>query len=382
MLYNYSKKTRSIYLHWPFCPYRCHFCPFVALASHDHFMEQYHDALVKEIEVFAHNIDYKLSLDTIFIGGGTPSTYPDSLLLDMFDKLKGKFDINGDTEVTIEVNPGTVRKEQPALWRKLGINRVSIGVQSLNDTVLKKLNRLQSAQDVRTLLPQVGVVFDNVSIDLILGLPGVTPTEWKRLVKEVVTWPLQHLSIYFLMVHENTRLYFDVQMKKTALPADDSLIDLYHWSVRFLKKHGFEQYETSNFARPGYECRHNIVYWERKPYKGFGLGACSFDGKSRFENIKNLTDYLQKSGSQASAIVETLTKEQVYLEKVMLGLRRSQGVLLAELFEGLSGDQNNRLVKNIQWLKQGNYLQEESGRIFLTPAGLVVQNEVSVRLTI
>ena len=382
MLYSHNEKTRSIYLHWPFCPYRCHFCPFVALASQDHFMDQYHDALMKEIEAFALTLDQKLTLDTIFIGGGTPSTYPDSLLLDMFAKLKEKFDMSENTEVTIEVNPGTVRKEQPALWRKLGINRVSIGVQSLNDRVLKKLNRLQSAQDVRTLLPQVGVVFKNISIDLILGLPGVTSEEWKELLKEVVTWPLQHLSIYFLMVHENTRLYFDLQMKKTSLPADDSIIDLYHWSVRFLKRHGFDQYETSNFSRPGYECRHNIGYWERKPYKGFGLGACSFDGKNRFENIKNLTDYLQQSGTNASAIVETLTKEQVYLEKVMLGLRRSQGVLVAELFDGLTKDQENRLIKNIQWLKEGNYLQEQSGRIFLTPVGLVVQNEVSVRLSI
>ncbi|MCK5632815.1 radical SAM family heme chaperone HemW [bacterium] len=382
--YNSCVKTRSLYIHWPFCPYRCHFCPFVALASHDHFMLRYHDALMKEIAFFSQKASRVEVLDTIFLGGGTPSTYPNELLLDMFAKLKGMFDINEKTEVTIEVNPGTVNMQQLKLWKDLGINRLSIGVQSLNNVVLKMLNRLQSAQDVRKLIPQASGLFDNISVDLIIGLPNVTCVEWENLVKEIVAWPIQHISIYFLTVHENTRLYFDIQNKKVALPIDESLVKLYHWSVNVLKENGFEQYETSNFAKVGYQSRHNSACWQRKPYKGFGLGACSFDGSARFQNSKNLITYLENSEADqiSTDFCEVLTTEQVHLEKVMLGLRRSCGVALKDLFEGLSVNQVSQVKEKIEWLKKKDYVKEVAGRVVLTSQALVVQNEVAVILSL
>ncbi len=384
MFYSHKVKTTSVYIHWPFCPYRCHFCPFVALASHDHFMKRYHDALVKEIAFFGQRLHGKILLETLFLGGGTPSTYPDDLLLDMFDKLKGTFDIDDDTEVTIEVNPGTVQEHQLEEWKALGINRLSIGVQSLNNLVLKSLNRLQSAQDVRGLLHNAVRTFDNISVDLILGLPGVGTSEWKELLKEVVSWPLKHVSIYFLTIHENTRLFFDIQQQKVMLPVDDSLVRLYHWSVDFLKRYGFEHYETSNFARPGYQCRHNIVCWERRPYRGFGLGACSFDGASRFQNYKRLMTYLEKAEIKESCMEfsEKLTGEQIHLEKVMLGLRRRSGVSVDELIEMLSPQERGRFKDNVRWLRHNDYIQENSGRLVLTPKGLVVQNEVVAKLSV
>lgn len=338
---------------------------------------------MKEIDFFAQSVDHRLSLDTIFFGGGTPSTYPDELLLDTFDKLKGTFDIIDDAEVSIEVNPGTVSPKQLVLWKELGINRLSIGVQSLKDSVLKKLNRMQSEHDVRALLAKASELFQNISVDLILGLPGIDDGEWKALLAQVVAWPLMHVSIYFLTVHEDTRLYFDIEQKKVVLPTDDSLVTLYHWSVSFLKRHGFEQYETSNFARPGYRCRHNFAYWERKSYKGFGLGACSFDGKFRFQNCKNLTSYMERAERGASVVdfAEKLTGEQVYLETIMLGLRRAEGVALEVLFRGLSDDRKARLTENISWLKSRKYLHEKAGRLMLTPIALVVQNEVAVKLS-
>lgn len=226
--FNYQVTPRSVYIHWPFCPYRCHFCPFVALAGQDQFMEQYHRALCAEMTHFGKHYSEKLILDTVFIGGGTPSTYPDALLLDMFGTLRTIFDVQSSAEVTIEVNPGTVRSvEQLEHWKKLGINRLSIGVQSLKDPVLKKLNRLQSASDVYALLAKTQHIFDNVSVDLILGLPDVSEAEWKELLQTVVTWPIKHLSIYFLTVHEDTPLYFKVKTQAIVLPPDDALVDLY-----------------------------------------------------------------------------------------------------------------------------------------------------------
>ncbi len=192
MHYNPQVATRSVYLHWPFCPYKCHFCPFVALASHDSFMERYHLALIKEIERFGREYEGPRELDTVFFGGGTPSTYPDDLLLDTFDTLKKVFSFSKNIEVSIEVNPGTVHSGQLAVWRDVGINRLSIGVQSLKDQVLQKLNRLQSARDVYALLAEAPQYVENLSVDLILGLPGVTPTEWKELINKAVHWPIKH----------------------------------------------------------------------------------------------------------------------------------------------------------------------------------------------
>ncbi len=347
-------------------------------------MVRYHEALMQEIALFARYSDSRIKLETIFFGGGTPSTYPDGLLLDMFATLRKVFCISDNAEISIEVNPGTVRKEQLVLWKGLGINRISMGVQSLDDAILKKLNRHQSAADTRNLVRDAATIFENISVDLILGLPGVTTQAWQAMLHEVVTWPLQHVSIYFLTLHENTRLYFDVQRDRTSMLTDDAMIDLYQWSVEFLRTHGFHRYETSNFARAGYESRHNTAYWEHKSYKGFGLGACSFDGTSRFKNQENLTAYLEgiERGADVSVSTEKLTYEQLHLEKVMLGLRRSCGVEIKDLVDGLSSDQLELVRQNIALFKESGLIQEIGDRLVLTDAGFVVQDEISVKLCI
>lgn len=382
MIYNRAVQTRSLYIHWPFCAYKCHFCPFVALASHEPFMDQYNNALDKEIEQFASLGANNAEIETIFIGGGTPSSWPDKLLLDTSGKMRSVYCVNDSAEITIEVNPGTVRQEQLKMWTDIGINRLSIGIQSLNDSVLKKLNRLHTAKDVRTVLEQAKKNFENISIDLILGLPDISEDEWKKTLREVIYWPIKHISIYFLTVHENTKLYFHVESQKVVLPADDSLVDLYSWSVDFLNKHGFVQYEISNFARSGYRCKHNQVYWNRKPYKGFGLGACSFDGTSRFQNSKNLMDYIQaiESGGNSADFVETLSVKQVILEKLMLGLRRPKGMRSIEFFEDLSETQVRRIEKNISFLKDKKFIKEINGMLCLNPNYIMLENEIVINI--
>jgi oxygen-independent coproporphyrinogen III oxidase len=384
MSYDISANTRSLYIHWPFCPYRCHYCPFVALASHDPFMERYHNALVKEIRNFGKNYTEKLPLDTIYFGGGTPSTYPDHLLLDMFGILREYFTFDANTEITLEVNPGTVRFEQLALWKKLGINRISIGVQSLNDAVLQKLNRLQKATDVYSLLEKAPDYFDNISVDVILGLPGVSKTEWKSLLATVSTWKITHLSMYVLEIHDSTPLFFNVKTKKVTLPCDDEVVELYHWSREFLADHGFAQYEVSSFARNGKESRHNTTYWERKPYRGFGLGACSFDGASRLQNEKNLMKYLEsiEQDTYQPIFTEIITKDQIYAEKIMLGLRRMKGVCWEDISQNLSNEQKEKLKITIGTLQEKKLITEQNGRLQLTPAGLVVENEIITRLSL
>jgi|SRR5579863_4432478 len=384
MAYNPQAHTRSVYIHWPFCPYRCHFCPFVALASHDQYMGRYHQALCKEIKAFGAQLEHKLELDTIYMGGGTPSTYPDEALLDMFGTIRDMANFNHNSEVTIEVNPGTVRAEQLTLWRSAGINRISMGVQSLKEKALHALNRMQNTRDVYRLLEQAQGIIDNVSVDFILGLPGVSQAEWKAYLSQVVTWPIKHISMYFLMVHENTPLYFKVKSHMVDLPKDDAVVDLYHWSCQLLREHGFAQYEVSNFAKEGYQSRHNTVYWERKPYKAFGLGACSFDGQWRFQNEKSLLPYLESvdSGKDVTSFCEELTVSQIRLEKIMLGVRRSCGIAWDELVHGLTAQQGAFIAQRVAVLAQRDLLCEQNGRLILTPAGLAIENEIVRQLSL
>jgi oxygen-independent coproporphyrinogen-3 oxidase len=376
--------TEYLYIHWPFCPYKCSFCPFVAFAGVDHFMEQYHKTLCEEINFFKAHNNTKSTIKTIFIGGGTPSTYPDQLLLDMSGTIRRTFNVASDAEFTIEVNPGTVRIEQLAIWKDAGINRLSIGVQSLNDKALHKLNRHQSAESVYFLLKEASSHFENISVDIMLGLPNVSKADWCDLIAKLVNWPIKHVSMYFLTLHENTMLYRGVAEGKVQLPLDDEVVDQYYWTVDQLKKAGFEQYEVSSFAKPGFASKHNQAYWDRVPYRAFGVGACSFDGVMRYQNEKNLLKYLKlvSSGCSATNFAEELDFKQAWLEKLMLGMRRSKGVLIADLTNCLTKKQIIRFNEQLNLLEKAQFLQVKNGSLYLTPKGLSVENEIVVQLSI
>ena len=371
----------SIYIHWPFCRSRCDYCPFIAMACHEQYMERYHQALMSEIALFAEQ-NPNCSVDTLYIGGGTPSTWPDRLLLDMSGKIRSVLFTDQLREMTIEVNPGTVRAEQFALWRRCGINRISIGVQYADPAILAALNRFQTQSDVQHVLAMAGSEFNNISVDLMLGLPGVDAEGWYNFLNEVVTWPITHISLYCLMVHEHTPLYYKVERGEVKVPDDGLVADLYCWSIEFLAKHGFMQYEVSNFARQGYESQHNTVYWDRKPYKGFGLGACSFDGNRRFMNEQNLMRYVStiEQRGDPNAFVEQLNSEDVRLEKIMLGLRRRIGILYETLVEGLSADKRHAIGMKVQRLSEAGLLQIVDNNLSLTTAGFVLEQEIIAEL--
>jgi oxygen-independent coproporphyrinogen III oxidase len=371
-----------LYIHWPFCPYKCHFCDFVAMASHEQFMTQYHHALIKELYQNESLMPLKPRLRTIYFGGGTPSTYPPELLLDTFAILRKLFDFDQMTEVTIEVNPGTVTPQLFDVWSQAGINRLSIGVQSLKDVVLSSLNRHQTKEQVQDILKQASGYFKNLSVDFILGLPGVTDEEWKNMIQEAMSWPIQHISVYFLTVHEDTPLYFKVARNKVQLPPDDAMVDLYNWTVDYLREHGFERYEISNFAKKGFRSLHNAAYWNRKPYRGFGLGACSFNGTERFQNSKNLGKYIQNIEQNQSVIdmSETLSESQIMLEKLMLGLRQTDGVVVKEYLQTLSLEKSNKFFENVALLESAQLVSYRNGNIQLTPRGYALENEVTLKL--
>ncbi len=367
----------SLYIHWPFCPYRCIYCPFVALAGHNEHMFVYHQALKSELKQWAaKNADR--SIKTIYFGGGTPSTYPDDLLLDMSGTIKDVFDTHALEEVTLEVNPGTVRKKQLEVWAKAGINRLSIGVQSLQDAQLKTINRGHSCKDATDLLENASGFFDNISIDLMLGLPGMTGEQWRSDLAKVVSWPIQHISLYCLQLHELTPLYFKVKRGEIVLPHDDLIADCYIWSIDFLARHGLGQYEVSNFARAHYESSHNTVYWERKPYKGIGLAACSFENNERMQNESSLMNYLKMvhQGEEPIIFREILSSETIRMEKIMLGLRRACGIPRSIFFEGVSEARQVDLAAKIDCFIRHGFMHESENKLMLTEAGFVVENEI------
>ncbi len=384
MRYNVQVDTRSLYIHWPFCPYKCHYCPFVAIAGHDQFMSDYHTSLMVEIETFASQVPKKLSLDTIYLGGGTPSTWPNELLLDMFGRLRAIFSMEAISEITLEANPGTVEPGKLEVWKEAGINRISIGVQSLNDEVLANLNRHQKVSDVYKLIHNAAPLFNNLSIDLIIGLPGVSAQEWKKMVVEICHWPITHISLYFLSIHEETPLYFRIKKKEITIIPDDEMVDLYYWSVETLNKYGLMQYEISSFARAGYESKHNQVYWDRKPYKGFGMGACSFDGIGRFQNEKNLSRYLinAQKGEDLTISGDQLTQEEVRLEKLMLGLRRKNGVIMSEVIGELPAEKQALFKQRVAELEKGSFVRCDGDKLYLMPTALAMENEIAVTLSV
>lgn len=387
-LYLSEEKTSSFYIHWPFCPYRCFYCPFIAIAGQDEFMEKYHEALIAEIKTFTakQSVYVKTTPDkksdiflkTLYFGGGTPSTYPLNLLLDTFAILRNEFSFSSNCEITLEVNPGTVTEKHLEIWQKVGINRVSIGVQSFNEKALVDVNRHQKVKDVIWLLSTIFSYIKNVSVDIILGLPGVSIADWKEMLQKLVSFPITHISMYILEVHDTTQLFYKLQKKELNLPNEEETIELFYWSCNFLKDAGFNQYEISNFSRDNNYSRHNTAYWEQKPFKGFGLGAWSFDGHQRLGNEKNLMMYIKKAQEKKAVEVEIeiISENQKRTETIMLGLRRKSGVLYDVVISGNNEEKRSKEAKITKLIEEGFMIKTPDGRLVLTVRGLIVENRI------
>jgi oxygen-independent coproporphyrinogen-3 oxidase len=361
-------QCNHLYIHWPFCNKKCFYCDFTSFEQHEHFVEQYHKTLCNEIERFSHNEKIK----TLFFGGGTPSLCPLPLFKDLYNTLKKSFDLEELIEATIETNPGDVTKDHLETWRELGINRPSIGVQMLDENILKTVNRHQKNDDVKRLLEVAPTYFDNISVDLILGLPGTTSKNWFETLEFIARTKTKHVSVYFLTIYEKTPLYFKIERGEIEPLCDETLINLYEQTVQFLGANNFLQYEISNFAKPGYESLHNRAYWDRMPYRGFGISSASFDGKKRLVNSHNLLKYLDL----APPTQEILAPGEVFLEKLMLGLRQKKGVDLQRMIYSLSRGEQRKIKEKVEYLKKQNLVQEINGRISLTIRGMVLENEV------
>jgi len=373
-----------LYVHVPFCVRKCRYCDFLSFPPAEPLsMERYLEALEREIGAYRSSSEAACSsfpAESVFFGGGTPSLLKGEAIVRIMERLRSVFPIAKNAEITIECNPGSVSAQKAALWREAGINRVSMGVQSFSDALLRKLGRIHDRETALTsfqILREAG--FDDLSLDLMSGLPSQHLSDWMQTLKEACDLSPEHLSCYSLIIEEGTP--FCEEQDELELPEEEEERAMYREGVSYLKSRGYERYEISNFARPGYESRHNTGYWIRTPYIGLGLGSASlFPGEIRARNTADLSKYLEHSGELAviREEMETLTKEDRMSETMFLGLRRMAGVSEQD-FAGTFGKTIDEVFPGVTEKHiQDGLLMKENGRIRLTERGIDLSNQVFV----
>ncbi len=312
----------SIYIHIPFCEQKCNYCAFASFCATTKVIDKYIDLLCNEIG--KRKTDRPVR--TIYIGGGTPSILAPEQIKKVVDCLYENFNIFDNAEFTIEVNPNSISEEKILMWKELRINRVSVGVQSLKDKNLQKIGRLHNHKMAIEKIKMVRKYFANVSADLIVGLEGETGKDLSRYAKELLDLGVKHISCYLLEVYENTPIFSMIKNKKYKPLTDEETIDAFNKLSNYLVDKGMERYEISNFAYDGFESQHNLNYWKRGDYLGFGLGAHSFEDERRYFNAETISGY-----EEGKVEEEKLTNTEVMEEMIMLGLRNRQGVNLKDL---------------------------------------------------
>ena len=370
------KKDIGIYIHIPFCMHKCYYCDFVSFAGKEEKVEDYINSLIKEIENT--NLS-KYKAQTVYIGGGTPSVINSKYIAKILEKLKPI--ISPSSEITIEVNPGTVDKEKLEEYKKIGINRLSIGLQSTNDELLKEIGRIHNYQeflDVYKLSRKIG--FKNINVDLMLGLPKQSLKMLEETVSKIIELNPEHISVYSLILEEKTLLWEMIENKKLKLPSENLERKMY-WKVKeMLEQQGYKHYEISNFAKEGYKSRHNSDCWEQKEYIGFGTSAHSYLNSKRTSNTTNLGEYIDNINNgefEKNVIIhEIQTKEDTRKEYMLLGLRKIDGVNISEYKNKFGGNPIEEYHMELDKLVKEKLIEIDGDNIKLTNRGLDLANIV------
>lgn len=405
----------GIYIHIPFCKSKCNYCDFNSYSGREHLAGPYFDALLSEMKLRADEIGDR-RVKTVFVGGGTPSLVDPQHIAAVLELCSKLFDMDPDAEISMESNPGTLTYENMKAYRVAGVNRLSIGLQAWQDRLLKELGRIHDRrQFVDNFEAAVKTGFRNINVDLIFGLPGQTMEEWAETLEAVTTLgvkagsgldsdpeetpgtALTHLSCYSLKIEKGTN-FGDRFEKGTLLPADDELDRrMYKYTIDYLAQKGFSHYEISNFAVPGFECRHNLVYWKALEYAGFGAGAHSYLHNYRFSNVSGIEQYIRAMEQSASGLhedIQNISGNDSISEFMILGLRLTDGVSAEEFevrfgesLQAVYGDKLEKLVKKRLLVHEWNGNSEvysesgniiDSGRYKLTSLGLDLANQVFI----
>jgi oxygen-independent coproporphyrinogen-3 oxidase len=379
-----STKYGGIYVHIPFCVHKCPYCDFYSITDQS-LKPRYLKALIGEMQMVP---SASLVFDTLYLGGGTPSVYEPADIEQIIDSAVGQYKIAPDAEITLEVNPGTVTFDSLKAYRAVGINRLNIGVQSFRDANLKFLGRIHSAEDATAALKwarQSG--FDNIGIDFIYGLQNQTPEQWRADLDQAVAFNPEHLSCYILTSEPGTPLHGDLQAGLYNLQPDDKIRNLFDLTAEILENKGYIHYETSNFAcKPDsgaapFISRHNLKYWTFAPYLGFGASAHSFIEPQRRWNVSNVHEYLNKTeaGRPPVEATEDLTREQLLMETIYLGLRTCTGIDLRKFNQKFGLDFLN-LYRDVIADLENQIIVDES-RLRLTRKGMFFLDAITPMFT-
>ncbi|BCV20560.1 radical SAM family heme chaperone HemW [Moorella sp. Hama-1] len=371
----------ALYIHIPFCARKCNYCDFVSYPGQTpEVMAAYCRHLAEEMELAAGTWQPGPAA-TIFLGGGTPTLLPAARLAEVLEATENYFGRQPGGEVSVEANPGTVTREKLRVLRAAGVNRLSLGVQSFADDLLAAMGRIHRRQDIYQAYDLArGAGFKNINLDLIFGLPGQTLAAWRATLKETIALRPEHIAVYGLQVEEKTPWGRLAAAGRLDRPGEDLELAMYQEARAVLAAAGYQQYEISNFARPGYQCRHNLTYWQNRPYLGLGAAAASSWQGQHWQNYSDLQQYgaAVAAGRLPRAEIETLTRRQQMGETMFLGLRLLEGVDLEVFRQRFGADARQVYARELARLYRAGLVEEGAGRLRLTARGLPLANEVFV----
>lgn len=369
----------GIYVHIPFCVKKCNYCDFTSCEGMDDVFESYIDAVIAEMQKINSHINYRI-VDSVFIGGGTPSILPLGMIGKIMNELNKSFIIDNKAEITIEANPCTISPEKIKEYISSGINRLSLGLQAWQDEILVFLGRQHTlSRFLKAYEDAVKNGFDNINIDLIFGIPYQTLSQWKQTIQNVVSLKPKHVSTYSLSIEEGTKLFDILNNNQNEIINEDDERKMYWEAVDILNNNGYKHYEISNFSLSGYQCRHNLKYWDANEYIGLGAGAHSYLDRKRFSNIKNVLKYIENAGKyDIKTIEEELDEFSAVKEHIMLNFRLIDGVDINK-FKSIYNiniidifkDKINKLINSELVYKKGDFLK-------LTKKGIDYANQVFI----
>lgn len=375
-------KELGIYIHIPFCKQKCYYCDFVSYANKEEKIQEYIECLQKEIEMESEkykNEEYEIT--TIYIGGGTPSFIDASYIERIINTIKQNYKLYENPEITIEVNPGTINEEKIRKYKDIEINRISIGLQTTKDNLLKQIGRIHTYEEFLNcykIVKKIGI--DNINVDLMLGLPNQTLEDLKEGLIEVINLKPNHISLYSLILEENTILEKMVRQNMAKLPEEDLEREIYWTTKNILEKNGYIHYEISNFSKKGYESKHNLNCWNQKEYLGFGVAAHSYIKNKRYCNTNNIEDYIKniQNGKILNnrTICEIQNKIEEQKEYMLLGLRKIQGVDIQEFKNKFIDNPIYIFHKELEKLVKEELVEIDLNQIKLTSKGLDFANLV------
>lgn len=372
----------GLYIHIPFCKSKCFYCDFNSYAGGEHNIPAYFDALKKEIRMYQNTLKGHV-FNTVYIGGGTPSYVDPKYIYDVLDTCRHSFSISGDAEITLESNPGTLSFGNLVLYKSFGINRLSIGLQAMQDVILKQIGRIHTRNDfVGNYHTARQAGFKNISVDLIFGLPKQKLSDWTETVSQVIQLYPEHISCYGLIVEEGTELSNRMTQGVLCLPDEDEERQMYDTALKALKNAGYNQYEISNFAIAGMECRHNLNYWKCGQYIGIGAGAHSYFNDTRYWNIRAMEEYINfMSGADELPLSgsEKIDDDEKMKEFIILGLRMNRGVCKREFEQTFGQPIYSKFGGAIKDSISLKLMEDVEGRLRLTRRGLDLANEVLVK---